>query len=261
MIGEDGNQIGVMRTDEALRYAQERDLDLVEVAPEARPPVCPRARLLEVQVRAGPEAEGRAQAPAADHDPRDQVPPEDRGRRLRHEEGPRRALPQAQGQGQGHDHVPRARGHAPRARADDPRPPGRGAGRPGHRRAAPQPRRAQHDDDARPVEGRAGRAVRQGRRTARGRRGPGRGHAVRRGRRALRRAGPRGRAAGGGHHGRPSPSRTRPPPRRPSRLRTPSPPPRASPPRTRPPPRRASPLRTRPPATTASLQRPSRPQR
>ena len=29
-----------MKTDEALRYAQERDLDLVEVAPEARPPVC-----------------------------------------------------------------------------------------------------------------------------------------------------------------------------------------------------------------------------
>ena len=29
-----------MRTDEALRYAQDRDLDLVEVAPEARPPVC-----------------------------------------------------------------------------------------------------------------------------------------------------------------------------------------------------------------------------
>jgi translation initiation factor IF-3 len=40
VIGEDGDQIGVMRTDEALRYAQERDLDLVEVAPEARPPVC-----------------------------------------------------------------------------------------------------------------------------------------------------------------------------------------------------------------------------
>jgi translation initiation factor IF-3 len=40
VIGDDGTQIGVMRTDEALRYAQERDLDLVEVAPEARPPVC-----------------------------------------------------------------------------------------------------------------------------------------------------------------------------------------------------------------------------
>jgi translation initiation factor IF-3 len=40
LIGEDGNQIGVIKTDEALRYAQERDLDLVEVAPDARPPVC-----------------------------------------------------------------------------------------------------------------------------------------------------------------------------------------------------------------------------
>jgi translation initiation factor IF-3 len=39
VIGEDGKQIGVMRTDDALRMAQEMDLDLVEVAPEARPPV------------------------------------------------------------------------------------------------------------------------------------------------------------------------------------------------------------------------------
>ncbi|MDQ3850061.1 MAG: translation initiation factor IF-3 [Actinomycetota bacterium] len=40
LIDERGEQVGVMRTDAALRYAQERDLDLVEVAPEARPPVC-----------------------------------------------------------------------------------------------------------------------------------------------------------------------------------------------------------------------------
>ena len=40
LIGEDGEQIGVVDTAQALRYAQERDLDLVEVAPEARPPVC-----------------------------------------------------------------------------------------------------------------------------------------------------------------------------------------------------------------------------
>jgi translation initiation factor IF-3 len=39
LIGEDGKQIGIVPTDEALSYAQERDLDLVEVAPEARPPV------------------------------------------------------------------------------------------------------------------------------------------------------------------------------------------------------------------------------
>src|SRR3954453_9714188 len=39
LIGDDGQQVGVVKTDQALRYAQERDLDLVEVAPEARPPV------------------------------------------------------------------------------------------------------------------------------------------------------------------------------------------------------------------------------
>ena len=40
LIGEDGQQVGVVPRDEALRYAQERDLDLVEVAADARPPVC-----------------------------------------------------------------------------------------------------------------------------------------------------------------------------------------------------------------------------
>jgi translation initiation factor IF-3 len=40
LIGDDGNQVGIVKTEDALAYAQERDLDLVEVAPEARPPVC-----------------------------------------------------------------------------------------------------------------------------------------------------------------------------------------------------------------------------
>jgi translation initiation factor IF-3 len=40
LIDDEGNQIGVMKTADALSFAQERDLDLVEVAPEARPPVC-----------------------------------------------------------------------------------------------------------------------------------------------------------------------------------------------------------------------------
>ena len=40
LIGEDGKQIGILKTAEALRYAQERDLDLVEVAADAKPPVC-----------------------------------------------------------------------------------------------------------------------------------------------------------------------------------------------------------------------------
>ena len=35
MIDDEGNQVGVMKTPDALTFAQERDLDLVEVAPEA----------------------------------------------------------------------------------------------------------------------------------------------------------------------------------------------------------------------------------
>jgi translation initiation factor IF-3 len=40
LIDETGQQVGIMKTADALKIAQERDLDLVEVAPEAKPPVC-----------------------------------------------------------------------------------------------------------------------------------------------------------------------------------------------------------------------------
>jgi len=40
VIDENGEQLGVMIPREALRIARERGLDLVEVAPNARPPVC-----------------------------------------------------------------------------------------------------------------------------------------------------------------------------------------------------------------------------
>ncbi len=40
MIGPDGGQIGVVPLAEALRIAEEAGLDLVEVAPQADPPVC-----------------------------------------------------------------------------------------------------------------------------------------------------------------------------------------------------------------------------
>ncbi|OLC05734.1 MAG: translation initiation factor IF-3, partial [Gemmatimonadetes bacterium 13_1_40CM_70_11] len=39
VISNDGEQLGVMPVEEALTAAQERGLDLVEVAPLARPPV------------------------------------------------------------------------------------------------------------------------------------------------------------------------------------------------------------------------------
>ena len=40
LIGPDGDNVGVVSIDEAKRIAQEADLDLVEVAPNADPPVC-----------------------------------------------------------------------------------------------------------------------------------------------------------------------------------------------------------------------------
>jgi translation initiation factor IF-3 len=40
VIGADGGQLGVLRTDEALRLAEESGLDLVEISPKAMPPVC-----------------------------------------------------------------------------------------------------------------------------------------------------------------------------------------------------------------------------
>ena len=40
LIDENGQQAGIMKTAEAVRYAESRELDLVEVAPDAKPPVC-----------------------------------------------------------------------------------------------------------------------------------------------------------------------------------------------------------------------------
>lgn len=40
MVAPDGEQIGVKKINEALWLAEQLDLDLVEVAPNARPPVC-----------------------------------------------------------------------------------------------------------------------------------------------------------------------------------------------------------------------------
>jgi len=40
LVGPAGEQVGIVRIDDALRLAAESDLDLVEVAPQAKPPVC-----------------------------------------------------------------------------------------------------------------------------------------------------------------------------------------------------------------------------
>ncbi|NBQ93254.1 MAG: translation initiation factor IF-3 [Micrococcales bacterium] len=40
LVGPNGEQLGIVRIEDALRMAQEADLDLVEVSPQSAPPVC-----------------------------------------------------------------------------------------------------------------------------------------------------------------------------------------------------------------------------
>ena len=40
LIGDDGEQLGIMPAEEALRVAEERGMDLVKIAPGSNPPVC-----------------------------------------------------------------------------------------------------------------------------------------------------------------------------------------------------------------------------
>ena len=144
-----------MRTDEALRYAQERDLDLVEVAPDASPPVC---RMLDYSKYKYEQAQ--KQKPARKH--QQQITS------ARSSSGPKIAQ---------HDYDTK-KGHVERFlkaqdkvkvtimfRGREVTHPERGEmilNRLAEELAElaiveqrPHPGRAQHDDDARPVEGRA----------------------------------------------------------------------------------------------------------
>lgn len=40
LIGQDGEQLGIMSASEAMKMAREAELDLVKIAPAAKPPVC-----------------------------------------------------------------------------------------------------------------------------------------------------------------------------------------------------------------------------
>src|SRR6187455_1347831 len=92
LVGPNGETVGIVRVEDALRLAQEADLDLVEVAPQAKPPVC---KLMDF-------GKFKYEADMKDRP----APAQDRPARLRDEEGPGRAVPAGGGQGQGHDHVP-----------------------------------------------------------------------------------------------------------------------------------------------------------
>ena len=65
VIGENGEQLGIMSSKEALQLAEEAGVDLVKIAPTAKPPVCKivdygkyRYELARKEKRSQKEAEG-----------------------------------------------------------------------------------------------------------------------------------------------------------------------------------------------------------
>jgi translation initiation factor IF-3 len=113
LVGPNGEQVGIVAIGEALQLAQENDLDLVEVAPMARPPVAKLMDYGKFKYETAQKArESRKNQVLTGHQG-DEAPPEDRPARLRDQEGSRGPLPQAGRQGQDHHHVPRARAVAP----------------------------------------------------------------------------------------------------------------------------------------------------
>ena len=108
LVDENGGQVGIKQTAEALEYAYSKGLDLVEIAAQADPPV---AKVMDYgKYRYEQEQKAKQARKHQSADPRqgDQAQAEDPSPRLQHQEGPRRALPQPAREGQGDDHVPRA---------------------------------------------------------------------------------------------------------------------------------------------------------
>ena len=115
LVGPNGEQVGIVAIGDALRLAQESDLDLVEVAPMARPPVC---KLMdygkfkyESAMKAREARKNQAHTIIKEMKLRPKIDPHD----YDDQEGSRRPVPQAGRQGQDHDHVPRPRAVPARA--------------------------------------------------------------------------------------------------------------------------------------------------
>ena len=116
LIGADGEQLGIVDIAEALKRAQDADLDLVEVAPDSKPPV---TRLLdyskykyEQEQKQKAARKHQQQVNVREIKLRPKIADHDYETKKGHVE---RFL-KHQRQGQDHDHVPRPRAGPPRAR-------------------------------------------------------------------------------------------------------------------------------------------------
>ena len=117
LVGPNGEQVGIVRIDDALRLAQEADLDLVEVAPMARPRSASSWTTASSSTRTRQKArearKNQTNTVIKEMKLRPKIDPHDYETKKGHVV---RFLKQRR-QGQDHDHVPRSRAAPPRARA------------------------------------------------------------------------------------------------------------------------------------------------
>ena len=148
LIGPGGEQVGIVRIEDALRVAADADLDLVEVAPDAKPPVCKIMDYgkfkYETAQKARESRKNQQQTVVKEQKLRPKIDPHD----YRDQKGSRDPLPGSRVEGQGDDHVPRTRAVAARTGLPAPAAPGRRRRRLRLRRDVREAGRTQHDDGA-----------------------------------------------------------------------------------------------------------------
>ena len=77
LIDADGSQLGLFGVNDAMKRAREHGLDLVEIAPNAEPPVCKILDYSKFKYEQARKAKGSSQEPGQDRSQRDEVPPKD----------------------------------------------------------------------------------------------------------------------------------------------------------------------------------------
>ena len=116
LVGPDGAQIGIKPLPEALAFARELDLDLVEVAAMANPPVCRIMDFGKFKYEAAQQAKESRRKSTAVAIKEMKYRPKIGSGDFDTKTTPGREVPRPGSQGQGHDHVPGPRGAASRAR-------------------------------------------------------------------------------------------------------------------------------------------------
>ena len=107
LIGEDGEQLGIVSSRDALKMAEEAGLDLVKIAPTAKPPVCKivdygKYKYEQVRKENKEEAEGhRYQG--------DQTFPQYRHQRSEYQDRCSQKVPDQGRQSEDHPEIPRQR--------------------------------------------------------------------------------------------------------------------------------------------------------